>query len=141
MWASHRGNKPTAPIGRIYLNIYRFGKQSALGGQYHDIRIMCGAERLVVLNERYSSDMDDGDCNEHMSATIAITELGHCLALNRDLEVKVGIAEPWPLGPQAREKIKDYLTFLRRRSGQGTYRRNQGTPERDGLKLANTDHR
>jgi len=95
----------------VCLHIYRY-RQGWEFLSRHQIRIVCGDDRMEHNRDYYHSDMQDGDCNEYLNTFLDRDTLKKYLAKNRDIEVKIGYSEPIPFRARARDKMKTFLDYL-----------------------------
>ncbi len=95
----------------VGLGIYRYGQ----GWEFlyeHQIRIVCGDDRIEHEHDHYDSDMKDGDCNEYLNTYLNRATLKQVLAQDQDIEVKIGYSKPIPFMARARVKMKTFLDYL-----------------------------
>ena len=112
MYIGHSGKtRPAELHNDVGLLIYRYGQRWEFLNE-HEIRIVCGDDRIEHNSDRYSSDMKDGDCNEYLSTYLNRATLKRYLAKNQDIEVKLGYSKPIPFMARARDKMKTFLNYL-----------------------------
>jgi hypothetical protein len=114
--AAHPGMAPR-PIDKVFLVIIRSGvKQAYL--RNHNIRIACGNMRIAVEQSYYMPQYRDDviiwdQWRESLMAEVSVRELETALGQGRNLEVKIGIHDPFPIGPQAGAKILAFIRAVR----------------------------
>jgi len=96
----------------ITLLVYRSGR----GWLYlndHDVVVMEGRNRFVIRTD-YDSKIDEKDhkCNEYVHIEMHISEAKKRMESGKDWEIKIGVEEPFPIGPVTRKKIKEFLDFI-----------------------------
>jgi len=103
--------RPEELRSRVNLHIYRYGETWEFLHE-HQIRIVCGDDRIEHDGDAYNSDMKGGDCNEFLNTYLSRATLKSCLAKDQDIEVKIGYSKPIPFMARAREKMKIFLDYL-----------------------------
>jgi len=100
----------------ILLAFYRSGK----GWKYlshHDVELMCGSDHIPVRNPSYSSNTDDGECNESLAVHFTLNTLKKFLQNNEDWDVKLGWEQPFSLNARDRAKMMAFVKFLEKNGG------------------------
>ena len=67
MLTSHSGKvRPEGLDSQVVLSIHRYGQRWEFLNE-HQIRIVCGDDRIEHNSDHYSSNMKDGDCHEYLA--------------------------------------------------------------------------
>jgi hypothetical protein len=112
MLTSHSGKvRPEGLDSQVVLSIHRYGQRWEFLNE-HQIRIVCGDDRIEHNSDHYSSNMKDGDCHEYLGTCLNRATLKNCLAKNQDIEVRIGYSKPIPFMARARDKMKIFLEYL-----------------------------
>ena len=74
-------SRPQELRKKVCLHIYRYGQGWEFLNE-HQIRIVCGDDRIEHNHDHYDSDMKDGDCNEYLSTYLDRDTLKKYLAKN-----------------------------------------------------------
>lgn len=116
--AGYEGKGPKTFDGSegILLGFYRSGK-SWKYLSHHDVELMCGSDHIPVRNPSYSSNMDDGECNESMYVHFTLNTLRKFLEKNEDWDIKLGWVQPFSLNARDRAKMKAFIRFLEENGG------------------------
>jgi hypothetical protein len=109
---NHKGKDPKA-ANLVAFFIDRYGSHWEYL-KHHDVTIMCGDKRLKIRRQKYESETNpkadvDEYCEEHFFITVAAQDMQDILELNKDLEVKIGIHEPFTIGPKSRDKMLKFV--------------------------------
>ena len=83
---------------------------------------MCGGRRLRPRDVTYESEVDtkatDGNvCDEFFQISLSTEERVAALERDKDIEVKLGVKDPWSIGARARAKMLRFAKDV----DKGTY--------------------
>jgi hypothetical protein len=107
------GRKPMPGSKDISLQIAHFGPRW-LYSEKHDVKMMEGRNRFVLLETDYEKSVDDKDgrAKEFIHIDMTIAEGRKRLESGKDWEIKIGDREPISLGDKTRKKIKAFLDHV-----------------------------
>ncbi len=111
----HTGKEPRAADAIMLLIVRRGPRWEYV--QSHDVKIMCGDQHVKIGEQYYDQDLDDKDPVNHWREVFVITfpskDLQTTLERDRDLEVRIGTHDPFPIGPITRGRILQFVRAVR----------------------------
>lgn len=112
--AFHKGRR-TKAMEEVRLHLSRIGPRLQCIDT-HRVFIACGDDRVPIrdVERKYRQAPGDEDYwLEFFHITISAAELQKALARGKDLEIKIGVHDPFPIGAETRAKMLKFTKAVR----------------------------